>query len=113
MDQDDRREQIIRLEAEIDQLAETIERCRKIRLVGQAAVALGAMLFLAVIFTPMSYSPAALMAAIALILGGIVVLGSNRSTSQQAFAALRTAEADRAELISQLDLTPAGGNRAG
>jgi hypothetical protein len=113
MREDDRREQIIRLEAEIDEFAETIERCRKIRLVGLAAVGLGAMLSLAVIFTAMRYSPAALMAAIALVLGGIVVLGSNRSTSQQAVAALRAAEANRAQLINQLDLTPAGDNRSG
>jgi hypothetical protein len=113
IEEDDRREKIVRLEAEIEELAETIERCRKIRLVGRAAVALGAMLFLAVIFTAMRYSPAVLMAAIALVLGGIVVLGSNRSTSQQAVTALRAAEANRAELINQLDLTPAGDNRLG
>jgi hypothetical protein len=113
MDEDDRRQEIVRLEAEIDELAETIERCRKIRLVGQAALALGVVLFLAVILTAMRYGPATLMGAIALVLGGIVVLGSNRSTSQQAVAALRAAEANRAELIGQLELTPAGGNRVG
>jgi hypothetical protein len=113
MDADDRRQEIVRLEAEIEELAERIERCRKIRLVGRAAVGLGAMLFMAVIFTTVRYTPAALMGAIALVLGGIVVLGSNRSTSQQAVAALRAAEANRAELIGQLDLTPAGGNRPG
>jgi hypothetical protein len=112
MDEDDRRQEIVRREAEIEELAEKIERCRKIRLVGRAGVGLGAMLFMAVIFTIM-YTPAALMGAIALVLGGIVVLGSNRSTSQQAVAALRAAEANRSELIGQLELTPAGGNRVG
>jgi hypothetical protein len=112
MREDDRREQIARLEVEIDELVETIERCRKIRLVGRAAVGLGAMLFLAVIFTAIRFGAAALMAAIALVLGGIVVLGSNRSTSQQAAIALKTAEANRAELIGQLDLTLAGDNRS-
>jgi hypothetical protein len=113
MDEDDRRQEIVRLEAEIEELAVKIERCRKIRLAGRAAVGLGAMLFMAVIFTTVRYTPATLMGAIALVLGGIVVLGSNRSTSQQAVAALRAAEANRAELIGQLELTPAGGNRVG
>jgi predicted nucleic acid-binding protein len=113
MDEDDRRERIVRLEAEIDELAETIERCRKIGLIARAAVALGAMLMLAVMFSAIRFDPAALIAAIALLTGGIVVLGSNRSTSQQALGRLRAAEANRAELIGQLDLTPAGDNRLG
>jgi hypothetical protein len=59
------------------------------------------------------FDPAALLAAIALVIGGIVVLGSNRSTWQQAVAASRAAEANRAELIDQLDLPLAGDNRPG
>ena len=36
--------------------------------------------------------------------GGVVLFGSNNSTSEQTTAALRAAEAERAELIGQMDL---------
>jgi hypothetical protein len=41
------------------------------------------------------------------VIGGIVVFGSNTSTSKQA-AALKAAEAHRAELIGMIDLRPVG-----
>jgi hypothetical protein len=113
MDEDERREQIVRLEGEIDALAEEIERCRKIGLAARAAVTVGTTLLVAVALVAIRFAPAALLAGIALVLGGIVVLGSNRSTAQQARAALRSAEANRAALIGQLDLPIAGESRLG
>jgi hypothetical protein len=38
------------------------------------------------------------------VLGGIVLSGSNRSTTQQVEAELAEAEAERAALIGQIDL---------
>src|SRR5882762_9019662 len=76
--------QISRLEARIDGLAETLERCRKIALVSKAAIAAGA----------------------------IVVFGSNRSTSEQTAAGMRAAEALRAELIGRLELRVVDGGLA-
>jgi hypothetical protein len=113
MDEDDRRERIVRLEVEIEELAEKIERCRKIMLMSQAAIAAAAVLLLAIMLGAIKLDPTTLIAAIAIVIGGTVVLGSNRSTSQQAVAALRTAESDRAELIDLLDLPVAGDERRG
>ena len=45
------------------------------------------------------------MAAIAALLGGLVLFGSNSSTSKQKNAALRAAESERADLIGKIDLT--------
>ena len=48
--------------------------------------------------------PVVMLGAIAAAIGGIVMLGSNRSTSQETAAALQVAEADRARLIGEIDL---------
>ena len=45
----DLREQIARLEAQIDALAETVESCRKIMLVAKVAIAGGVLLILAMV----------------------------------------------------------------
>ena len=46
----------------------------------------------------------AMIASIAAIIGGVVVFGSNSSTSKQAMAAMKVAETQRAELIDMIDL---------
>jgi len=47
MDEDDLREQILSLEVQIEELAETVESCRKITLISKAIVAVGGTLILA------------------------------------------------------------------
>ena len=51
------------------------------------------------------------IAAIAALIGGIVLFGSNNSTLQQARAALRAAEAERAMLIGRIELRVVDGGR--
>ena len=45
-----------------------------------------------------------MIGALTAVIGGTVLLGSNWSTSQQATTTLKAAEAQRAELISKIDL---------
>jgi hypothetical protein len=111
MDEDDPREEISRLEARIEELAGTIENCRKIIAASKAAIVLGAALLVAIIVGVIGFDPMIFMAAIAVLLGGIVLLGSNNSTAAQKTAELRAAEAQRAALINQIDLTVVGGAR--
>jgi hypothetical protein len=108
MDQDDPREEISRLEARIDELAATIENCRKIIAAAKAAIVLGAALLIAVIVGIIGFDPMIFMAAVAALLGGIVLLGSNNSTAAQKTAELNAAEAQRAALINQIDLRIVG-----
>ena len=99
----DLREQILDLEARIEKLAEEIESCRKIILISKAFTAVGGILIVAMTIEIMirSHDPDWALAA---VIGGIVFLGSNWSTLQQAMAALKAAETKRAELIGKIDL---------
>jgi len=100
----DPREEILRLEDEIESLAETIERCRKIDLVAKVAIAWGAITMLALAFGIGSSNELFLISAISAAIGGIVAYGSNLSTSRQAAAELKAAEARRAQLIDGSNL---------
>jgi hypothetical protein len=100
----DLRDRISRLEAYIDELAETVEGCRKIILASKIAIAAGGISMAAILFGAIRFDPLVMVAAMAAILGGVVVFGSNVSTSQQTVARIKEAETARAELIDKLEL---------
>ena len=108
VDEDDPVDDISRLEARIEALAEVAERCRKIILVSRAVIVGGGALLLAMMFGLFGAGPEAAIGSIAAVLGGIVSLGSNASTLQQTMAAIRDAEALRLDLISRIDLRLVG-----
>ncbi len=107
---DDTREQIARLEAQIDALAETVEGCRKIILAAKLAIVIGVLLILAMLVGAIRTDLAALSGATAAVLGGIVLRGSNRSTSDQALAKIKQAEAARTALIDRLEMRRINGD---
>jgi hypothetical protein len=98
-------EEISALEARIEALAEIAERCRKFILASRIAIVGGFVLLLVMVLGLFGASAVTLLGSIALVLGGIVSLGSNVSTLRQTNAAISAAEALRAELISSIDLT--------
>jgi hypothetical protein len=100
----DPHDEIVRLETRIDELAARLESCRKFILVARLAVFGGAILLPASLLGAIAFDPRVLLAAIAALLGGIVVWGSNSSTAKEAAAQLAEAEADRSALIGDLDL---------
>jgi hypothetical protein len=102
---DDVRERIYRLEAEIEHFAKVAEGCRKIILVSKIVVSLGAATLLVTLFGLLRFDQLAFMGSIAAILGGIVGVGSNTTTRNQAQERVRTAERLRSELIDQLELS--------
>jgi hypothetical protein len=53
----------------------------------------------------MRFDPVTMIGAIAVVIGGTVVFGSNTSTSKQTAVAIKTAEELRAELIGKMNLT--------
>jgi len=105
---DDLRDEIARLEARIEELADGLDRCRKIVLVSKGAIALGAALILAIAVGVIRADPVPAIGAIAAIIGGTVLFGSNSSTAKETAAALQAAEARRAELIGRIELRVVG-----
>src|SRR6266702_6548977 len=98
MDEDNPIDEISRIEARLEQLAEISERCRKIILVSKAAIAGGVALLLVMMLGLSGSSQVAAIGSIALVLGGIVSLGSNISTLRQTMAAISAAEGLRTDL---------------
>lgn len=105
----DPRAEIARLEERIEQLEAKLEGCAKFAAAARFAMLFGAALLLALIFRAIPFDPLAMTGAIAAGLGGIVVLGSNRSTAQEAAAQMAEAEAQRAALIGSIELRVVGG----
>jgi hypothetical protein len=96
------------IEARLEELAEVSERCRKIILVSKAAIAGGVALLLVMILGLFGSNQVAAIGSIAMVLGGIVSLGSNISTLRETMAAMSAAEVLRSDLISRIDLRVIG-----
>ncbi|MGA7389834.1 MAG: hypothetical protein WA322_25330 [Pseudolabrys sp.] len=104
----DLRDQISRIESDIEQLAKTLDGCRKAMLLSKVAVAAGGIWILAYLLGAIRFEPTTMVGAIAAIIGGVVVFGSNLTTSKQTTATMKAAERHRAELIDIVDLRTVG-----
>jgi hypothetical protein len=104
----DPRHQIARLEVRLDELAEAMARCRKVKLISQIAIVGGGIWLVAVMIGVIAFNPVTLVAAIAGVIGGTVMYGSNTATSREIDAAMKEAEAQRSALIGGLDLRVVG-----
>ena len=108
MDEGNPIDEISRIEARLEELAEVSERCRKIILVSKVAIAGGVSLLLVMVLGLFESNQVAAIGSIAVVLGGIVSFGSNVSTLRQTTAAMSAAEVLRSDLISRLDLRVIG-----
>jgi hypothetical protein len=100
----DLHEEIVRLEEHVEDLAAKIESCRKLILAARIATGGGGIVLAAMLLGALRFDLGAMAAAVAALLGGIVVWGSNGSTAKEVAKQLATAEADRAALIEKIDL---------
>ena len=108
MDEDNPIDEISRIEARLDELAEVSERCRKIILASKAAIAGGVALLLVMMLGLLGSNQVTTIGSIAVVIGGIVSLGSNVSTLRETMAAMSAAEMLRSNLISRIDLRLVG-----
>jgi hypothetical protein len=77
------REQILQVEADLEELTDAVERCRKVILISKAGIAAGGTLISATILGVIGLDPTVLIGSIAAVIGGTVVFGSNTSTLKQ------------------------------
>jgi len=108
MDEDNPIDEISRIEARLEELAEVSERCRKIILVSKVAITGGVSLLLVMVLGLFGSNQVAAIGSIAMVLGGIVSFGSNVSTLRQTTAAMSAAEVLRSDLISRIGLRVVG-----
>jgi hypothetical protein len=106
-------EEISRIEAQLEELAAVAERCRKVALVSKLAIAGGVALPLLMMLGLFEANEVAAIGSIAVVLGGIVSLGSNASTLRENMAAMNLAEALRSDLIDRIDLRVIGERNEG
>ncbi|RZN15981.1 hypothetical protein [Bradyrhizobium sp. Leo121] len=104
----DPEDEISEIEARIEELAESAERCRKFIRASKAAIAGGITLLLIALVGLFGLGQVAALGSIAMVLGGIVSLGSNVSTLRQTDSAISAAEARRLQLIGRIHLRPVG-----
>src|SRR3982751_4665689 len=90
------RETIARLEEHIEQLEAKLESCQKFAAASRFAMALGGVLLVGLLFGIIPFDPLALTGAMAAGLGGVVTLGSNNSTAQEAAGQFAGARGGRA-----------------
>ena len=103
--------QIARLEARIEALAQSAERCRKLALLARGAIAAGAILIAAMALGGVMLDALPILIALSALIGGIVLLGSNNSTLHETETAMQEAEAKRNEMIGRIELREVGGGR--
>jgi len=98
------RDAIERLEDEIERLTLKRERCRKLSLAAKTAIAAGAAWIVLTLTWIVPFTALMIIAAMAAVIGGVVLLGSNSTTWTQTEARLRASEAMRAEMIERLQM---------
>jgi hypothetical protein len=92
---------IARLEEHIEALRDSIARCRKL---AKLVITAGAGVLLFTLFGLVPFLTAPVITAIAAVIGGIVLAGSNSTTWQQTETGLRNSEALRAEMIGRIEM---------
>lgn len=95
---------IARIEQRIEELQLAIEHCRKLSLTAKVAIAAGGLWIVLTLAGLVSFVPWLAIGALAAVIGGTVLLGSNSTTWTQTENALKASEALRAELIDRMDL---------
>lgn len=95
---------IARLEQRIETLQDAIARCRKIALAAKIAIAAGALWLMLSLISAVPFVPTLFFGAVAALIGGVVLLGSNSTTWTQTEAALAASEAMHRDLIGQMEL---------
>ena len=103
-DDDEPADEMELIEARLEYLADVAERCRKIIIASQLAIAVGAGALLVTIFGFVISNENVAIAGIAVVLAGIVSWGSNVSTLRQTEGEIEETERHRSDMIDRKHL---------
>jgi O-antigen ligase len=101
-------EQIDNLETRIEELQEAIERSRRLMLAGRACAVIGPGLFICFMLGLVSFTPVRMIVGIALAIGGMVLSGSSRASTDALMLSLKRSEQERSAAIDALELVQPG-----
>jgi hypothetical protein len=102
-------DEIEELELRIEELREAIRRSRRLMLAGQACAVAGPALLVCLSIGLLGFTPTAMIIGIALGVGGVVLMGSSKSSTEELERSLRQTEAARRAAIDALELVEIGG----
>ena len=97
-------EQIEQLEIRIEELREAIERSRRLMLAGRACAVIGPAMLVCFMLGLMNFTPVRMIVGIALAIGGVVLMGSSRASTEQLMLSLKRTEGERSAAIDALEL---------
>ena len=103
-------ERIEQLEVRIEELREAIQRSRRLMMAGRACAVIGPALLVCFMLGLISFSPVRLIVGLSLAIGGVVLTGSSRASTEQLELSLKQTEKERSAAIplrSCLGLRPA------
>ncbi len=103
-------ERIERLEARIEELREAVGRSRRLTMAGRASAVAGPALLVGFMLGLINFTPVRMIVALSLAIGGVVLTGSSRASTEQLELALKQTENERSAAIDGLELIEAGGS---
>ena len=96
------------LELRIAELREAVGRSRRLAFAGGVAAVAGPALLCALLFGLVIDTPARALVGLALLIGGLVLMGSSKASTEQLQRQLESAERERNAAIDALGLVVAG-----
>ena len=103
-------ERVEGLELRVEELRDAIARSRRLALGGRVLAVFGAVLLLGFLLGFIDSAPARVLIALALMIGGVVLMGSSKSSTDELERSLERAEAELNEAIDALGLVDATGS---
>jgi len=97
-------EQIEQLEIRIEELREAIERSRRLALAGRACAIIGPTILVCLVLGLVSPTPVRMIVGTALAIGGVVLMGSSRASTEELTRSLKRTEGERSAAIDTLQL---------
>jgi hypothetical protein len=101
-------EEIERLEAQIDELREAIQRSRRLVAAGRACLFAGAASLICLMLGLATFTPVRMVVGVTVALGGLVLMGSSVGSTKQLELSLKQTEDERNAAIDALELIELG-----